>query len=126
MRPAKDEKNKETSFRKVAGYPPREAFLPFQSGTRGFSAAEDKHVAVCLLPGTELSFTEEARRVRVWPWSKGVINHKTAIFRQVNQDKKGGPSRRAGISGRAACAVDIARRRAAGDGSSTASGGRFH
>jgi hypothetical protein len=28
----------------------------FDSGTRGFSAPEDINVAVCLLPGTELSF----------------------------------------------------------------------
>ena len=31
----------------------------FHSGTTGFSAPEDKSVAVCLLPGTELSFTDE-------------------------------------------------------------------
>jgi hypothetical protein len=57
----------------------------FHSGTRGFSASEDKNVAVCLLPGTELSFTCEVRRMRLWPWSKRVINHTTAIFRQINQ-----------------------------------------
>ncbi len=28
----------------------------FGTGTRGFSASEDAIVAVCLLPGTELSF----------------------------------------------------------------------
>jgi hypothetical protein len=58
----------------------------FHSGTTGFSAPEDKSVAVCLLPGTELSFAEEVRRVRLWLWSKDVIYHKTAIFRQINQD----------------------------------------
>src|SRR6266849_2604644 len=57
----------------------------FGTGTRGFSASEDKNVAVCLLPGTELSFKEEVRRLRLWPWSKSVIEHKTAIFRQINQ-----------------------------------------
>src|SRR5271169_6876377 len=36
----------------------------FDSGTRGFSAPEDINVAVCLLPGTELSFTHEVRRIR--------------------------------------------------------------
>ncbi len=41
-------------------------------------------MAVCLLPGTELSFVEEVAGVRLRPWSK-VIKHKTAIFRQVNQ-----------------------------------------
>ena len=31
----------------------------FSSGTGGFSAPEDINVAVCLLPGTELSFAYE-------------------------------------------------------------------
>ena len=57
----------------------------FYSGTTGFSAPEDASMAVCLLPGTELSFTDEVRRVRLWPWSNDVIYHKTAIFRQINQ-----------------------------------------
>jgi hypothetical protein len=56
----------------------------FPTGTRGFSAPEDPSVAVCLLPGTELSFVEEVAGFRLWPWSK-VVKHKTAIFRQVNQ-----------------------------------------
>ena len=61
----------------------------FGTGTRGFSASEDKHVAVCLLPGTELSFKDEVRISRLWPWSrsKRIIKHKTAIFRQINQNK---------------------------------------
>ncbi len=59
----------------------------FGTGTRGFSAAEDKNVAVCVLPGTELSFADEVRRAGLWPWSKKEIGHKTAIFRQVNLDK---------------------------------------
>ena len=58
----------------------------FGTGTRGFAAPEDKSVAVCVLPGTELSFAEEVRRVRLWLWSKDVMYHKTAIFRQINQD----------------------------------------
>jgi hypothetical protein len=55
----------------------------FGTGTRGFSAPEDVSVAVCLLPGTELSFVAS---VRLWPSSK-LAKHKTAIFRQVNVDK---------------------------------------
>jgi hypothetical protein len=55
----------------------------FGTGSRGFSASEDASVAVCVLPGTELSFAEEVRRSRLWPWSKNVIHHKTAIFRQI-------------------------------------------
>src|SRR5271169_6717929 len=51
--------------------------------TRGFASPEDLDVAVCVLPGTELSFSDNVRRIRSWPWSKNVIHHKTAIFRQV-------------------------------------------
>ena len=58
----------------------------FKSGTCGFSSPEDVSVAVCLLPGTELSFTEDIRRVRLWPWTATIIKHKTAIFRQINKD----------------------------------------
>ena len=58
----------------------------FGTGTRGFSASEDASLAVCVLPGTELSFIDEVRRVHLWPWSKKIIYHKTAIFRQINQD----------------------------------------
>jgi hypothetical protein len=59
----------------------------FTHGTRGFSAPEDINVAVCVLPGTELSFENEVERARDWPWTKNTIRHKTAIFRQVNLDK---------------------------------------
>jgi hypothetical protein len=41
----------------------------------------------CVLPGTELSFADEVRVTRRNPWPD-VINHKTAIFRQINQDKR--------------------------------------
>jgi hypothetical protein len=58
----------------------------FSSATGGFAAPEDRNIAVCLLPGTELSFTDEVRRNRLWPWTKNVIHHRTAIFRQVNLD----------------------------------------
>jgi hypothetical protein len=60
----------------------------FNKHTRGFSAPEDKNVAVCVLPGTELSFADEVRRARLWPWTKNIINHKTAIFRQINQGNR--------------------------------------
>src|SRR5215471_4989342 len=57
----------------------------FGWSTRGFAASEDKNVAVCLLPGSELSFAEEVRKVRSWPW-RSVVGHKTAIFRKINQN----------------------------------------
>jgi hypothetical protein len=58
----------------------------FGMGTRGFSALKDRNVAVCLLPGTELSFTNKVRRIRLFLWSKTVSHSKTAIFRKINRD----------------------------------------
>ena len=62
----------------------------FTSGTGGFRAPEDEGMAVCLLPGTELSFADEVRRWAKWPypWNKTVTRYKTAIFRQVNKDDR--------------------------------------
>ena len=45
-------------------------------------------MAVCVLPGTELSFANEVKLRRLWPWNKNVIKHKTAIFRQIDQDSR--------------------------------------
>jgi hypothetical protein len=61
----------------------------FGTGTRGFAASENPSVAVCALPGTELSFADEVRclSIGLLAWRDKVINHKTAIFRQVNKDK---------------------------------------
>jgi hypothetical protein len=61
----------------------------FGTGTRGFAASENPSVAVCVLPGTELAFCYEVKRLptRLWPWHDGAINHKTAIFRQINKEK---------------------------------------
>ncbi len=60
----------------------------FGYGTRGFAASEDKSVAVCVLPGTELSFAQEVVCIPRWPLAISAINHKTAIFRQVNQSSR--------------------------------------
>ena len=57
----------------------------FGLGTRGFAASEDASVAVCMLPGTELCFAEE---VTFASWHERVIKYKTAIFRQINLDKR--------------------------------------
>ena len=59
----------------------------FVSGTTGFCAPEDNGMAVCLLPGTELSFADEVRRATDWPW-KRPISYKTAVFRQVNKSNR--------------------------------------
>ena len=36
----------------------------FGTGTRGFAAAEDAAVAVCVLPGTELAFSRRGNNFR--------------------------------------------------------------
>ena len=61
----------------------------FGTGTRGFAASEDVNVAVCVLPGTELSFAEEVSCLPTssMAWRDKIIEHKTAIFRQINKDK---------------------------------------
>src|SRR6516162_3504595 len=61
----------------------------FGTGTRGFAASEDMNVAVCVLPGTELSFAEEVKCLPMGliAWRDKVIEHKTAIFRQINKDR---------------------------------------
>ena len=61
----------------------------FGWATRGFAASEDENVAVCVSPGTELSFASEVKCVRsAFLWSERVISYKTAIFRRVNQEYK--------------------------------------
>jgi hypothetical protein len=64
--------------------------LDFGTGTRGFGDKQDADLAVCVLPGTELAFESEVRLVPngLLPWRNRVINHRTAIFRQVNKRKE--------------------------------------
>jgi len=61
----------------------------FGTGTRGFAAADDPGLAVCLMPGTELAFAGEVACLPtgLLGWKTKTINHQTAIFRQVNKDR---------------------------------------
>jgi hypothetical protein len=61
----------------------------FGTGTRGFSASDDSSLAVCVLPGTELAFAGEVALPPAGLFGRKTrtINHRTAIFRQVNKDK---------------------------------------
>ena len=61
----------------------------FGTGTLGFAASEDANVAVCVRPGTELSFAREVtcQPIGMLGWRDKVIRHKTAIFRQINKDR---------------------------------------
>ena len=62
----------------------------FNTGTRGFAAPEDSTTAVCILPGTELAFSEEVKCAPTpfgfSSWRTKTVNFRTAIFRQVNKD----------------------------------------
>jgi len=54
--------------------------------TRGFASLDDRNVAVCLLPGTELAFEEEVRcdTGMVFFWRLG---HTVAKFQQVDKNR---------------------------------------
>ena len=65
--------------------------LDFGTCTRGFAAAEDAGVAVCVRPGTELAFCSAV--TVTYPrflagWKVETLGHATAIFRQVNKNEE--------------------------------------
>ena len=58
------------------------------STTRGFASVEERNVAVCLLPGTELAFEKEVQCDVGSFFTQGrQIGHKLARFRQVNKNQ---------------------------------------
>ena len=59
----------------------------FGTGTRGFAAPEDPTTAVCILPGTELAFSEEIVTGAFGMNETKKTAFKTAIFRQVDKDQ---------------------------------------
>ena len=61
----------------------------FGTGTRGFAAADDPGLAVCVMPGTELAFAREVACLSngLLGWKTKTIHHQTAIFRQVNKER---------------------------------------
>ena len=61
----------------------------FGTGTRGFAAADDPGLAVCVMPGTELAFAGEVACLSngLLGWKTKTISHQTAIFRQVNKER---------------------------------------
>jgi hypothetical protein len=42
------------------------------TSTRGFASESDPEVAVCMLPGTELAFTEDVKYDNRWIWTRTV------------------------------------------------------
>src|SRR5258706_13252223 len=61
----------------------------FVTGTRGFSAPEDRNTALCLLPGTEIAFTGEIAidSPRFFRQSLKSLKHITATFRQIDMER---------------------------------------
>jgi hypothetical protein len=56
------------------------------SMTRGFASVEEREVAVCLLPGTELAFENEVQcDVGSFFRSRRQLGHRVAKFRQINK-----------------------------------------
>jgi hypothetical protein len=61
----------------------------FGTYTRGFAVAEDAAVAVCVLPGTELAFSNPVtlEDPSILGWKVKKLDYTTAIFRQVNKNE---------------------------------------
>jgi hypothetical protein len=56
--------------------------------TRGFAAVDEPHVAVCLLPGTEVAFEREVECDPTFGFlSNRKLGESVARFRQVNTDQ---------------------------------------
>ena len=60
--------------------------------TRGFATAEEPNVAVCLLPGTELSFEREIEMAHAFAqllpgFRFGLLGDRLARFRRLNPDQ---------------------------------------
>src|SRR5215813_1048446 len=53
------------------------------TSTRGFASERDMGVAVCLLPGTELAFSEEIRYDNRWIWTR-TINSRVGKFGKID------------------------------------------
>jgi hypothetical protein len=61
----------------------------FGTCTRGFAAAENVGLAVCVLPGTELVFSKAVTLSDpfILGWKETKLDYATAIFRQVNKNE---------------------------------------
>ena len=56
--------------------------------SRGFASVDDRNVAVCLLPGTELAFADEVKCDTAFFFSRG-MGQKTATFRKIHEGQSG-------------------------------------
>ena len=57
------------------------------SGTRGFAALDEPNVAVCLLPGTELSFEAEVKCESNFGFGSKRLPCRVARFLEIDKDK---------------------------------------
>ena len=57
-----------------------------ETTTRGFASVDDRNVAVCLLPGTELAFENEVRCETAFVL-RSTLGHTVAKFHQVNKGR---------------------------------------
>lgn len=55
------------------------------TATRGFASESDLTVAVCLMPGTELAFTEDVKYDSPWLWTR-TVRQRVAKFTAVARD----------------------------------------
>jgi hypothetical protein len=59
--------------------------------TRGFAAAEEPGVAVCLLPGTEIAFDDDVECANIFArvgLGFGKVGEKVARFRRINEAQR--------------------------------------
>jgi len=56
-----------------------------ESITRGFRAANDPNVAVCLLPGTELAFDRDVELDNIFGMGREKMAARVARFRQIDK-----------------------------------------
>jgi hypothetical protein len=57
------------------------------TSTRGFASPDDSSVAVCVLPGTEIAFEQEAQYETSFLRLRRPIGYKAARFRRIDQDR---------------------------------------
>ena len=55
------------------------------TSTRGFASENAPAVAVCMLPGTELAFSENVRYDNRWIWTK-TVNFRVGKFGEIEPD----------------------------------------
>ena len=61
----------------------------FGTGTTGFADINNQDTAVCVLPGTEIAFEQDVRRMYNFLATPGnELGYKVAIFRQVEKDNR--------------------------------------